>query len=269
MAGRNTNNLRYADDITLKTESEEELTASWWGWKNRVKKLTWSLIFRKLRSWHQVPPLRSKQKWKSASSEKILFSWAPKITADGDCSHGMKRHLLHGKKAMRNLESVFKSRDITLPTKVCILKAMVLSVVMYGCENWTAKKAECQRIDAFELWCWRRLLRVPWAWKEIKPVNPKENQSWIFTGRTVTEVPILWPLDVKSRFTGTDPEAGEVWRQKEKRGAEDEMARQHHPLNGHENEQTHVCWAGEAIQPPHPLPPPSPPVLGIHRVGHN
>ena len=82
---------------------------------------------------------------------------------DGDCSHEMKRHLFLGKKAMTNLDSVFKSRDITLPTKVCILKVMVLSVVMYGCENWTAKKAEHQKIDAFELWCWRRLLRVPWA----------------------------------------------------------------------------------------------------------
>ena len=156
---------------------------------------------------------------------KILFSWAPKITVDGDCSHEMKRHLFLGKKAMTNLDSVFKSRDITLPTKVCILKVMVLSVVMYGCENWTAKKAEHQKTDAFELWCWRRLLRVPWAWKEIKPVNPKGNQSWIFTGRTVAEVLILWPLDVKSQFTGTDPEAGEVWRQKEKGGAEDEMVR--------------------------------------------
>ena len=82
---------------------------------------------------------------------------------DGDCSHEMKRHLFLGKKAMTNLDSVFKSRDITLPTKVCILKVMVLSVVMYGCENWTAKKAEHQKTDAFELWCWRRLLRVPWA----------------------------------------------------------------------------------------------------------
>ena len=148
---------------------------------------------------------------------KILFSWAPKITADGDCSHEMKRHLLLGKKAMTNLDSVFKSRDITLPTKVCILKAMVLSVVMYGCENWTAKKAEHQKIDAFELWCWRRLLRVPWAWKEIKPVNPKGNQSWIFTGRTVAEVLILWPLDVKSRFTGTDPEAGKFGGKRRRR----------------------------------------------------
>ena len=86
-----------------------------------------------------------------------------KITADSDCSHEIKRHLLLGRKVMTNLDSIFKSRDITLPTKVCLIKAMVFPVVMYGCESWTVKKAECRKIDAFELWCWRRLLRVPWA----------------------------------------------------------------------------------------------------------
>ena len=86
-----------------------------------------------------------------------------KITADGDCSHEIKRHLLLGRKVMTNPDSIFKSRDITLPTKVCLVKAMVFPVVTYGCENWTVKKAECRRIDAFELWCWRRLLRVPWT----------------------------------------------------------------------------------------------------------
>ena len=86
-----------------------------------------------------------------------------KITADGDCSHEIKRRLLLGRKIMTNLDSIFKSRDITLPTKACLLKAMVFPVIMYGCENWTVKKAEHQRIDAFELWCWRRLLQVPWT----------------------------------------------------------------------------------------------------------
>ena len=88
--------------------------------------------------------------------------WGFKITADGDCSHEIKRHLLLGRKVMTNLDSILKSRDITLPTKVRLVKAMVFPVIMYGCESWTAKKAEHQRIDAFELWCWRRLLRVPW-----------------------------------------------------------------------------------------------------------
>ena len=86
-----------------------------------------------------------------------------KITADGDCTHEIKRHLLLGRKVMTNLDSILKSRDITLPTKICLVKAMVFPVVMYGCEGWTVKKAECRRIDAFELWCWRRLLRVPWT----------------------------------------------------------------------------------------------------------
>ena len=97
-----------------------------------------------------------------------------KITADGDCSHEIKRRLLPGRKAMTNLYSILKSRNITLTTKVCLVKAMVFPIVMYGCENWIIKKTEHQRIDAFELWCWKRLLRVPW-WKEIQPVHPKGN----------------------------------------------------------------------------------------------
>ena len=101
-----------------------------------------------------------------------------KITADGDCSHEIKRRLLLGRKVMTNLESIFKSKDITLPTKVCLVKAMVYPVVMYRCESWTMKKAECRRIDAFELWCWRRLLRVPWTARRsnqsiLKEISPK------------------------------------------------------------------------------------------------
>ena len=100
---------------------------------------------------------------------------SPKITADGDCSHEIQRCLPLGRKAMINLDSILKNRDITLLTKVCLVKAIAFPVVMYGCESWTIKKAECQRIDAFELWCWRRLLN-PLDCKEIKPVNPKGNQ---------------------------------------------------------------------------------------------
>ena len=100
-----------------------------------------------------------------------------KITADGDCSHEIKRPLLLGRKAMTNLDSILKSRDISLPTKVYLVKTMVFPVVMYGCESWTIKKAERERIGAFELWCWRRLLKSPLDCKEIKPVHPKGNQS--------------------------------------------------------------------------------------------
>ena len=98
-----------------------------------------------------------------------------KITADGDCSHVIRRRLLLGRKVMTNLDSILKSRDITLPTKVCLVKALVFPVVMYGCESWNIKKAECQRIDAFELWCWRRLLRVPWTARRSNQSIPKEN----------------------------------------------------------------------------------------------
>ena len=119
-----------------------------------------------------------------------------KITADGDCSYETERHLPLGRKVMTNLDSIFKSRDITLLTTVHLVKAMVSPVVMYGCESWTVKKAEHRRIDAFELWCWRRLLRSsPLDCKEIQPVHPKGNQNWVFTGRTdaEAETPVLWP----------------------------------------------------------------------------
>ena len=122
-----------------------------------------------------------------------------KITADGDCSNEIKRRLLLGRKVMTNLDSIFKSRDITLPTKVPLVKAVVFPVVMYGCESWTVKKAESQRIDAFELWCWRRLLRVPWTARRSNQSILKEI-SWVFFGRTdaETETPVLWPPHVKS-----------------------------------------------------------------------
>ena len=127
-----------------------------------------------------------------------------KITADGDCSHEIKRRLLLGRKAMPNLDSILKSRDLTLPTKVRLVKAVVFPVVMYGCESWTIKKVELWRIDAFELWCWRRLLRVPLDCKEIQPVHPKGDQSWVFIGRTdaEAETPIFWLHDVKNWLFG-------------------------------------------------------------------
>ena len=123
-----------------------------------------------------------------------------KITADGGCSHEIKRHLLLGRKVVTNLDSLLKSRDITLPTNVHLVKAMVFPVVMYGCESWTVKKAECRRIDTFELWCWRRLLRVPWTARRSQPVHSKGDQPWVFFGRNdaKAETPLLWPPHVKS-----------------------------------------------------------------------
>ena len=163
-----------------------------------------------------------------------------RITVDCDCRHEIKRCLFFGRKAMTNLDYILKSRDITLPTKVCIVKAMVFLVVMHKCESWTIKKSEHWRTDAFELWCWRSLLRIPWTERRSNQSNPKGNQPWIFTGRTdiEAEAPILWPPDSKSWLIGKDPDARKDWKQKEKRVAEDEMAREQDQLNGHESEQT-------------------------------
>ena len=158
-----------------------------------------------------------------------------KITADGDCSHECKRRLLFERKAMTKLDSVWKTGNITLPTKVHIIKAMVFPIVMHGCEDWTLKKAEHQRIDAFKLWYWRRLLRVPWG---IKPVHSKGNQPRIFTGRTDAEAPVLWPPDAKSWLIGKDLDAGKDWGQEEKGVTQDEMIGWHHQLSGLGFEQT-------------------------------
>ena len=137
---------------------------------------------------------------------------------------------------MTNLDSMLKSRDITFPTKVHLVKAMVFPVVMYGCESWTIKKAERPRIDAFELWCWRRLLRVPWTAKRSNKSNTKGNWSWILIGRTDAELetPILWPPHAKTWLNGKDSDAGRDWGQEEKGMTEDEMAGWHHQLDVHE-----------------------------------
>ena len=184
---------------------------------------------------------------------QTLFWGRFKITADHNCSHEIKRRLLLGRKVMTNLDSIFKNRDITLPTKVHLVKATVFPVVMYGCEIWTLKKAERQRIDAFELWCWRRLCSVgetPLDCKESKPVNLQGKQSWIFIGKTdvEAETPILWPPDVKSWLTGKDCDAGKDWRREEKGTTEGEMAGWYHWLNGHESEWTPRVGDGQGGQ---------------------
>ena len=161
-----------------------------------------------------------------------------KITADGDCSHEIKRRLLLGRKVMTNLDSIFKSRDTTLPTKVCLVKAMVFPVVMYGCESWTVKKTERWRTDAFELWCWRRL-ESPLDCKEIQPVH-SEDQPWDFFGRNdaKAETPVLWLPHAKSWLIGKDSDGGRDWGHEEKWTTEDEMAGWHHQLDGHESKWT-------------------------------
>ena len=149
-----------------------------------------------------------------------------KITADGDWSHEIKRPLLLGRKAMTNLDSILKSRDIMLPTNVCLVKVMVFPVVTYGCESWTIKKDEHQKSDAFELWCWRD------SWKSLglqgDPVHLKENQPWILSGKT--------DADAKSWLIWKDPDGGKEWEWEDKEMTEDEMVGWHHQLNGRECE---------------------------------
>ena len=159
------------------------------------------------------------------------------ITADGDCSHEIKGCLLLGRKVMTNLDSIFKSRDITLPTKVCLVKAVVFPVVMYGYESWTIKKAEHRRIDAFELWCWRRLLRVPWTARRFKQSNLKEISPECSLEGLMLKLK-LWPPDAKSWLIWKDSDAVKDWRQEKKRTTEDATVGWHHRLNGHEFEQT-------------------------------
>ena len=151
--------------------------------------------------------------------------------------HEIKRPLVLGRKAITKLNSILKSRDITLPTKVHLVKAMVFPLVIYGCASWTIKKAEHRRIDTFWTAVLEKTLESPLDSKEIQPVHPKGNQSWMFIGRTEAETPILLPPDANNWLIGKDPDAGKDWRQEEKGMTEDEMVGWHHWLNGHEFEQ--------------------------------
>ena len=205
--------------------------------KEESEKVALKLNIRKTKIMASGPLHFMGNRWGNSGNSVRLYFWGSKITADGDYSHEIKRRLLLGRKVMTNLDSILKSRDITLPTKARLAKAMVFPVVMYGCESWTVKKAERWRIDAFELWCWRRL-ESPLDCKEIQPVHPKGNQCWIFIGRTdaEAETPILWPPNVKSWLIWKDPDAGKDWRQEEKGRTEDKMVGWHHQLYGLEFE---------------------------------
>ena len=178
IAGSNINNLRYADDTTLMAESEEELFKSLFMIvKVETEKAGLKLNIQKTKIMASGPITSWPIDGETVQTMADFIFLGSKITVDGACSHEIKRHLLLGRKVMTNLDSIFKSRDITLSTKVCLVKAMVFPVVMYGCEIWTIKKAERQRIDAFELWCCRRLLRVPWTARRsiqsiLKDISP-------------------------------------------------------------------------------------------------
>ena len=176
-AGRNINNLRYADDTTLMAESEEELKSLLMKVKEESEKIGLKLNIQQTKVMASGPITSWEIDGETVETMADFIFLGSKISADGDCSHEIKRHLLLGSKVMTNLDNIFKSRDSTLPTKVHLVKAMVFPVVMYGCESRTIKKAEHQRIDAFELWCWGRLLRIPWTARRssqsiLKEISP-------------------------------------------------------------------------------------------------
>ena len=162
ISGRNINNLRYADDTTLMAESEEELKNLFMKVKEESEKAGLKLNIQKTKI--VASGLMTSWQVNGETMETVtdFIFLGSKITADGDCSHEIKRHLLLGRKFMTNIYNISKSRDITLPTKVHLVKAMGFPVVIYGCKSWTIKKVECLRIDGFEMWCWKRLLKVPW-----------------------------------------------------------------------------------------------------------
>ena len=169
----------------------------------------------------------------------LFWGGGSKITADGDCSHEIKRRLLFGRKVMTNLDSILKSRDITLSTKVCLVKAMVFPVVMYGCESWTIKKAECRRIDAFELWCWRRLLRVPWTARRsnqsiLKEISPEYSLEGLMLK---LKLQYFGHLMRRSDSLEKTLMLGKIEGGKRRGMTEDKMVGWHHRLNGHEFEQ--------------------------------
>ena len=195
---RNINNLRYAHDTTLMVESEE-LKSPLMKVKEESEKVGLKLNIQKTKIMASSPITTWEIDGETVETVSDFIFLGSKITADGDCSHEIKRCLLLGRKVMTNLDSIFKRRDVTLPTKVRLVKAMVFPVVTYGCESWTVKKAECRRIDAFELWCWKRLLS-PLDCKEIQPVHSEGDQSWVFYGRNdaKAETPIVWPPHAKS-----------------------------------------------------------------------
>ena len=178
IAGRNINNFRYAYDTTLVAESEVELKSLLMKVKVESEKADLKFNIQKMKIMASGPITSWQIDGETMETVSDFIFLGSKIIADGDSSHEIKRRLLLGRKAMTNLDSILKSRDITLPTKVHLVKARVFPVVMYGCESWTIKKAEDQRIDIFELWCWRRLLRVPWTTRRsnqsiLKEISPE------------------------------------------------------------------------------------------------
>jgi len=238
IAGRNINNLRYADDTTLMAESEEELKSLLMKVKVESENVGFKLNIQKTEhgiwSHHFMG-----NRWGNGRNgvRLFFFFFGSKITADGDCSNEIKRCLLLGRKVMTNLDSIFKSRDIILPTKVHLVKAMVFPVVMYGCESWTVKKAEHWRTDAFELWCWRRLLRVPWTARRSNQSILKEISPGCSLEGMMLKLKLQYFGHLMRRVASLEShDDGRDWGQEEKGTTEDEMAGWHHRLDARESD---------------------------------
>ena len=235
IARRNINNLRYADDTTLMAESKE-LKSLLMKVKEESEKVGLKLSIQKTKI--MASGLISSWQINGETVETVadFIFWGSRITADGDCSHEIKRCLLLGRKTMTNLDSILKSRDITLPIKVCLVKAMVFPVVMYGWESRIIKKAECQRTDAFELWCWRRRSRVPWTARRsnqsiLKEISPEYSLEGVILKLKLQYFGhLIWRADWFEKTLML----GKIRRQEEKGTTEDEMVGWHHRLNGYE-----------------------------------
>ena len=231
IAGRNINNLRYADDTTLLAESEEELKRLLMKVKEETEKVGLKLNIQKTKIMASGPITSWEIDGETVETVSDFIFGGSRITADGDCSHEIKRHFLLGRKVMTNLDSILNSRDITLSTRVHLVKAMVSPLILCGCESWTVKKAECRRIDAFELWCWRRLLRVPWTARSsnqsiLKEISPGYSLEGLM-------------LKLKLQYFGylmriTDSFEKILILGKIEGTTEDEMVGWHHQLIGHE-----------------------------------
>ena len=227
IAGRNINHLRYADDTTLMAESEEELKRLLMKVKEESEKVGLKLNIQKTKIMASGPFTSWEIDGETVSD--FIFGGS-KITADGDCSHEIKRRLLLGRKVMTNLDSIFKSRDITLPTKVRLVTAMVFPVVMYGCESWTVKKAERRRIDAFELWCWKRLLRVRWTARRSNQSILKEISPGISLEGMMLKLKLQYFGHLMGRVDALENTLmlGGIGGKRRKGTTEDEMAGWHH-----------------------------------------
>ena len=238
IAGRTINNLRYTVDTTLMTESEKELKSLLMKVKEESGKVGLKLNIQKTKIMASAPISSWQTDGETVETVADFIFLGSKITADGDCSHEIKRCLLLGRKVMTKLDSILKSRDITLPTMVRPAKAMIFPVVMYGCESWTVKQAEHWRIDAFELWCWRRLLKVPWTTRRYNQSILKEISPGCSLEGLMLKLKLQYFGQLIQRADSFEKTLmlGKTEGRRRRGQQEEEMVGWHHRLNGHEFE---------------------------------